>query len=113
MTDHAKAACNHHTTLNTFAAVVTLLEGGTVYDPAANAAAQRIIKLCQSEQYRQLKKYDAALAALSKTSAVLQQPGACTRVLGQHRVAMEQVSLKKTPQQMIKEQKRVQRQAGR
>lgn len=62
MKDSTKAACVHHTTLNTFASVVTLLEGGTVYDPAANVTAQRIIRLCHSEQQRQLKKYDAAMA---------------------------------------------------
>jgi monomeric isocitrate dehydrogenase len=61
----AQAAAEHHTTLNTFASVVALMEGGTIYDAAANATAQKIIKLCQQEQQRQLTKMDEVFACIS------------------------------------------------
>lgn len=60
----ARDAAVHHTTLNTFASIVQILEGGTVYDPAAYKAAQRIIKIAQQEEQRQLRKYDKAMAKL-------------------------------------------------
>lgn len=54
----------HHSTLSAFAAVVVILEGGLVYDPAAEKAKQRIIKIAQQEELRQVRKYDKALAKL-------------------------------------------------
>lgn len=58
----AQKAARHHTTLSTFYAVIALMEGGLIYDPAANSTSEKIIKLCRQEAGRQLKKYDAALA---------------------------------------------------
>jgi chorismate mutase len=62
----AKQAAAHEATLSTFAGVVTLLEGGGIYDPRANKAAHQIIRACKAEQQRQLTRYDAALAKLAK-----------------------------------------------
>ena len=56
-------AMDAHTNLNTFAAIVAILEGGCVYGPTEGSAgrtASRIIKLCQEEQHRQLKAIDKA-----------------------------------------------------
>lgn len=63
----ARLAAEHLATLNTFASLVAVLEGGTVYDPKASATADRIIRLCHAEQQRQLKRYDAALAKTKAT----------------------------------------------
>jgi hypothetical protein len=60
--EHARDAANHHTTLNTFAAVVILMEGSLIYDTDADATANKIIKLCKQETQRQLRKMDAAFA---------------------------------------------------
>lgn len=62
--EFAKEAARHHSTLNAFAAVVAILEGGFVYDPAAHKAAQRIIAIAKDEESRQLRKYDKQLAKL-------------------------------------------------
>ncbi|MEQ8504638.1 MAG: hypothetical protein RIB80_04880 [Rhodospirillales bacterium] len=61
--DHAKEAAKALINLNTFAAVVTVLEGGHVY--GNSNAAERIIKICQAEQQRFLDAYDQALARLT------------------------------------------------
>jgi hypothetical protein len=63
----AEVAAEHHSTLSVFAAVTELMEGALVYDPAAYATAQRIIRLCRQERQRQLKKYDAAIAKLKES----------------------------------------------
>ncbi len=62
-------AAGAHTNLNIFAAVVTLLEGGHLYganDALGDTAQNRIIRICQSEQARWLRKYDAATAKASR-----------------------------------------------
>lgn len=64
----AKAA-GHHSTLNIFSGVISLLEGGTVADPGANTTSYKIIRLCKAECQRQLKKYDKAVAAATKDRA--------------------------------------------
>ena len=56
-------AAYHHTTLNTFAIIMQILEGGTLYDPKCHSTARKIIKLCHDEQQRQLRRYDAARAS--------------------------------------------------
>lgn len=66
MSDAAKKAARHHTTLNTFASIVRILEGGTVYDEKAHGTARKIIKLCQDEEQRQLARYDAAIQKATK-----------------------------------------------
>lgn len=62
--EHASAAARAHTNLNTFGAVVAILEGGCVYGP--NATADMIIKLCKAEQHKQLRIYDRHVAAIAK-----------------------------------------------
>ena len=54
------AAAEALTDLNTFASVVTILEGGHLYD--GNAAAQKIIKICLREQQKRLREYDRAVS---------------------------------------------------
>lgn len=52
-------AVEAHTNLNTFAVVVSVLEGGCLYGSrTADITAQKIIKLCQDEMQRQLRIYD-------------------------------------------------------
>ena len=51
--------------LNTFAAVVTILEGGHLH-AVSFAAADRIIKICKREQAKRLRDYDRYLAAALK-----------------------------------------------
>lgn len=46
--------------LNTFAIVVSILEGGHVHAPSY-AGAQRIINICQREQAKRLREYDRAV----------------------------------------------------
>jgi hypothetical protein len=60
--EHARDAANHHSTLNTFAAIVILLEGSLTYDSESDETASKIIKLCKAETQRQLRKMDAAFA---------------------------------------------------
>ena len=59
---YAQVAAKAHTSLCTFASVVHLLENSRVRNTAsARRSAQRIIKICQEEQQRQLKQYDKAI----------------------------------------------------
>jgi hypothetical protein len=58
-----QAAVEAHGNLNTFGAVVSILEGGHVYGPtdkSAGRTAAQIIALCRAEQQRQLKAMDKA-----------------------------------------------------
>ena len=55
-----------HTNLNTFEAVVALLEGGVHKGTSAAKAAQRIIKICLEEERRQLGVLDEAKANLAR-----------------------------------------------
>lgn len=59
-----KAVTEAHTDLTVFAAIVAILEGGTV-----SARAQpddfKVIALCQRAQQKCLRRYDRAVAALS------------------------------------------------
>lgn len=64
-TDAAKAAAHAHTDLNTFAAVVSLLEGGHLYRSSSYGAAERIITICKKEQDKALREYDRHIAAVS------------------------------------------------
>lgn len=62
---HIRNAAKAHTTLTVFGAVQALLEGGTIHggNEGGGRTALRIIKLCQAEMQRQLKRYDKHLAA--------------------------------------------------
>jgi len=55
-------AVDAHTTLQTFATVVAVLEGGSIYDPASRATAERIISIAKAEQQKLLRRYDKARA---------------------------------------------------
>jgi hypothetical protein len=59
----AKEAAVARSDLNIFAAVVALLEGGTV-SADANPDDFAVIKRCQSAQQRCLRRYDRALEKL-------------------------------------------------
>lgn len=58
----AKLAAHAHSDLNTFASVVTLLEGGHIYLAKSHKAVARIVKICRVEQGRRLADYDRAIA---------------------------------------------------
>lgn len=58
------AAMRAKSDLNIFAAIVAILEGGTV--SGGNVAASRIIKMCEAEQQRQLRIMDKAVADTNK-----------------------------------------------
>ena len=59
-------AAEYHSDLNTFATVVSILEGGHLYSFKSQNAAQRIIDLCHIETQRCLKDYDKAVAQACK-----------------------------------------------
>lgn len=59
-------AARAHSDLDTFATVVTILEGGHIYRPESHAAVDRIIKICLREQQKLLKKYDRAVDAVER-----------------------------------------------
>lgn len=62
----AERAANAHTDLNTFASVVSLLEGGHIYLPASRRAVGKIITICKREQSKRLAAYDAAINIVGK-----------------------------------------------
>ena len=47
--------------LNTFASIVTILEGGHIYMPSSYAAVEKIIKICRREQQKRLGEHDRAV----------------------------------------------------
>lgn len=61
---YAMTAAQAHTDLNTFGAVVAILEGGVIYTASGARVASQIIRLCKSQAIKQLKSYDAALERL-------------------------------------------------
>ena len=63
--DPVRDAARAHTNLNTFASVVSILEGGHLYG-RENKAASRIIAICKTEQARWLRAYDKAKAEAEK-----------------------------------------------
>lgn len=58
--DPIKIAIKAYSHLNTFAAIVGILECGTV--SGSNHAALKIIRICKDEQERLLEMYDEALS---------------------------------------------------
>lgn len=62
-----KEAARAHTNLNTFASVVSLLEGGHVY--GYQREANQIIRICNRAQQRFLDQYDKAAALIAKEPA--------------------------------------------
>ena len=69
MTKHKERvyrAAEAHTNINTWAAVVTLLEGGHLYSGRGHIAAQRVIKIANAEQQKELAIFDKACAAAAQ-----------------------------------------------
>lgn len=61
--DWVVEAAQAHSNLNLYASIVSLLDGGHLYganDETGCAAQLRIIRTCQSEQARWLRRYDRA-----------------------------------------------------
>jgi hypothetical protein len=58
----SKDAEKAYSDLNTFAMIVTILEGGHIYLDDSDVAARTIIKLCKKQQQLCLRSYDAALS---------------------------------------------------
>lgn len=66
-TEAIRWAAHAHTNLNTFGAVIAVLEGGTLYgNDASYGVTQRIIKICKKEMGKWVSQYDAAVALASK-----------------------------------------------
>lgn len=66
MTDKCYRVCidaaNAHTNLNTWGAVIAILEGGMLYgNPGQHKTAARVIAIAKDEQAKFLRIYDAAL----------------------------------------------------
>ncbi len=64
--NHIVEAARAYSTLNAFAGVVALLEGGLVYCPESEKAAERIIQIAREEQGRMLQKYDREVILASR-----------------------------------------------
>lgn len=66
--DHATELARAHSTLNVFAGVIALLEGGTVHGgrDGGDRTAGKIIRLCEAETLRQLKRYDRHLEKITR-----------------------------------------------
>ena len=62
--DAAKAAATANANLNTWAAVVALLESGLLSGPSRDyyPAAEKVIKIAKAQMQQDLVRYDAALA---------------------------------------------------
>jgi len=60
----AKDAATANANLNTWGAVVALLEGGLLSGPSKhyNPAKSKIIDIAKAQMQQELKRYDAALA---------------------------------------------------
>lgn len=59
---YAKDAATANANLNTWGAVVALLEGGTLSGGNTHAAQRRVIKIAQAEMQKHLVEYDRAIA---------------------------------------------------
>lgn len=60
--EHIREAARAHSNLNTFASIISILEGGHVYG-GHSASAEKIIKTCRAETTRWLRIYDKHVAA--------------------------------------------------
>jgi hypothetical protein len=63
-TKTVEAAMNAKSTLNIFAGIEALLEGGVI--SGENAAARKIIFICKTEAQRQLRLMDKAVGQINK-----------------------------------------------
>jgi hypothetical protein len=66
---YAAEAARAMANLNTWGAVVALLEGGTLSGGETYAAQQRVIKIAQAEMQKHLVQYDRALACVAAMTA--------------------------------------------
>lgn len=66
--DLARMAAEAHSNLNTYAAVIAILEGGLIYD-GRHARAQQIIAIAKLASAEELRLYDKAVAQLGKPRA--------------------------------------------
>lgn len=69
LADHASDAANAHTNLNTWGAVVTLLEGGHLYGGHNYSAVQRVIKIAKAQMQVHLAQHDMALLRAKRAGA--------------------------------------------
>jgi hypothetical protein len=60
----AEKAAKAHTDLNTFGAIISILEGGHLYGIGSDKTVQQIIRLCKRECQRCLRVYDQNIATL-------------------------------------------------
>ena len=60
--DYAEEVGFAHANLNAWAAVVGVLENGTLSGRTTHAAKQRVIKIAHAEMQKHLREYDAALS---------------------------------------------------
>ena len=56
-----EAAAQALSDLNTFAVIVSIVEGGHLHAPSY-AGGARIIKICRAEEAKRLREYDRAIA---------------------------------------------------
>lgn len=63
--DYAVEAARAHTNLNTWGAVIALLENGLLYPGHSHAAVNRVIAIAKAETQRHLKQYDRARACVA------------------------------------------------
>jgi hypothetical protein len=59
--NHAVIAANALTNLNTWAAIMALLESGLLYEGHNSKAVQKVIDIAKNEQARHLKQYEDAI----------------------------------------------------
>lgn len=61
----AERAAQARSNLNIFAAIVAILEGGTI-TIESDSASRNIIRICLAEQQKCLRRYEREIAKLSK-----------------------------------------------
>jgi len=83
-----------HTNLNTFGAVVALLEGGTVYGTVGSEkCAKKVIDLCKQEMNRLVVRHDdlrAMLAAAPTQQQEIKQDATAARLISENGVGLKQ-----------------------
>lgn len=62
---HAADAAKANANLNTWGAVVALLEGGTLSGGETHSAQQRVIKIAKAEMQKHLLQYERAMAGVA------------------------------------------------
>lgn len=57
----ARCMAESHTDLNMFSAIISMLEGGSIYTRSGTVAADKIIALCKAETLKQVRLIDRAI----------------------------------------------------